>query len=144
MQRQRKVEELKRQGKGTPVTEESFREWQQQKKQKRALFIKKSVEAELRKKKGGKGLQVLTGKDLYEYKRDLFDTVDDDDDDIDIDVVVANGGGADAAEANGGVNGINDNNTAATEDFALAAKVQSDLFLEGGDVDDLDDLDDDD
>jgi hypothetical protein len=30
------------------------------------------VETELRKKKGGKGLAVLSGRDLYEYKRDLF------------------------------------------------------------------------
>lgn len=35
------------------------------------------VEAELRKKKGGKGLSVLSGRDLYEYKKELF--VDDED-----------------------------------------------------------------
>ena len=34
------------------------------------------VEAELKKKKGGKGLSVLSGKDLFQYNRELF--VDDD------------------------------------------------------------------
>ena len=31
----------------------------------------------MKKKKGGKGLSVLTGKDLYAYKKELFETEDD-------------------------------------------------------------------
>lgn len=75
--------------------------------------MKKKLDVELKKKKGGKGLSVLSGKELYQYKKDLFKDQDDD------------------AFENGG--------TANVE--AVAEKVQKDLFLEGDD--DLDDLDDD-
>jgi hypothetical protein len=62
--------------KGTPVTEASFAEWQ------KAKLAKKQAEAEMRlkleqaKKKGGKGLSVLSGKELFSYNASLF--VDDD------------------------------------------------------------------
>lgn len=76
-QRQKLVAELKASGKpGTPVTPETFAAWQEAKRKKKAEAAKKLVEAELKKKKG-KGLAVLSGRDLYEYKRDLF--VDDED-----------------------------------------------------------------
>ncbi len=71
-QRQLKVAELKASGKGTPVTPETFAAWQEGKRKRKAELEKKLVEAELKKKKGGKGLSVLSGRALYEYKRDLF------------------------------------------------------------------------
>jgi hypothetical protein len=71
-QRQRKVAELKAAGKGTPVTPETFQAWQEAKRKRKAEEAKKLVEAELKKKKGGKGLSVLSGRALYEYNRDLF------------------------------------------------------------------------
>lgn len=83
------------------------------------------VETEMRKKKGGKGLAVLSGRDLFEYKKELFDDAhlkDDDDDNLEI---------FDETKE--------EKTEAAVEE--VAAKVQSDLFLEGDDVD-LDDLDD--
>ena len=79
------------------------------------------VEAEFRKKKGGKGLAILSGRDLFEYKKELFndDNLKDESGDI--------------------LNSVNETTEAAVEE--VAAKVQSDLFLEGDD-DDLDNLDD--
>ena len=120
-ERQKKVAELKKSGKGTPVNPETFAAWQEKKRKKRQEAAKKLVEAEMRKKKGGKGLAVLSGRDLFEYKKELFNI--------------------DEAPANG------DETTTEKESVdakveEVAAKVQSDLFLEGDD-DDLDDLEDD-
>ena len=130
-QRQRKVAELKASGKpGTPVNPETFAAWQEKKRKRKADEAKKKVEAELKKKKGGKGLSVLSGRALYEYKQDLFKDQDDGED------VTMND-----STQEGGENG----NAKSTPDNAVeqvAEKVQSDLFLEGDD-DDLDDLDDD-
>eukprot|EP01041_Mallomonas_annulata_P007339 gene7339-14984_t len=62
--------------KGTPVTEESFAKW------RAAKLIRKQEEAEERlrieqsKKKGGRGLSVLSGKELFNFNAALF--VDDD------------------------------------------------------------------
>ena len=105
---------MKASGKGTPVTPETFAAWQERKRKKRQEEAKKLVEAEFKKKKGGKGLSVLSGRDLYEYKKDLFDRTDDDDEE---------GANPDAVAE-------------------VANGLQSDLFLEGDD-EDLDDLDDD-
>jgi len=132
MQRTKLVAELKQQGKtGTPVTPETFAAWQDKKRKARADAARKKVEAEFKKKKGGKGLSVLSGRDLYEYKRDLF--VDKDDDD-----------GAD--EGPTGMSrqssAVSDSNHGTKDVEKVAEKVQSDLFLEGDD-EDLDDLDDD-
>jgi len=125
MQRQLKVEELKKASKngqhGTPVTEETFRIWQEKKRKQRQEQAKKLVEQEFKKKKGGKGLSVLSGRDLYEYKKDVFDKVEDDNDES-----------YDSAKANAPENQVNE----------VAAQVKSDLFLQGSD-EDLDDLDDD-
>lgn len=102
--------------KGTPITEQTFNAWLETKRKKRAAAAKKLVEAEMKKKAGGKGLSVLSGRDLYTYNKDLF--VDDE-------------GATDVAK----IEEQNDNVDVAIEN------VQTDLFL-GGDDDDLDDLDD--
>ena len=91
---------------------------------------KKTVEAEFRKKKGGKGLSVLSGRDLYEFKRDLFDKVDDDDQDNGVDYTREPEVTSEPGSASNGA--VND----------LAENVKTDLFLDGDD-DDLDDIDDD-
>jgi hypothetical protein len=135
MQRQKKVEELKKSGKGTPITPESFAIWQDRKRKIRAEEVRKKVQVELRKKKGGKGLSILSGRDLYEYKKELFD--DRDDDRIDEEE-------EDVKEAPAAANGEDgENGTNGTEETAqVTAQLQSNLFLEGDD-DDLDDLEDD-
>eukprot|EP00518_Triparma_eleuthera_P004354 CAMPEP_0182465184 /NCGR_PEP_ID=MMETSP1319-20130603/9044_1 /TAXON_ID=172717 /ORGANISM="Bolidomonas pacifica, Strain RCC208" /LENGTH=254 /DNA_ID=CAMNT_0024664877 /DNA_START=195 /DNA_END=955 /DNA_ORIENTATION=- len=71
--RQKMFSDLKKSGsKGTPVTEESLRQWQERKRKRKADAARKLVEAEMKKKKGGKGLSVLSGRDLYEYNKGLF------------------------------------------------------------------------
>ena len=129
MQRQKKVAALQASGKkGTPITEKTFKEWQERKRKRLASEAKKKVEAELKKKKGGKGYSVLSGKELYDYKKELFEEGDDE--------AMDEAPGSDSKvteqsrdKSNGGaVDNIVD-------------RVQSDLFLEGDD-DDLDDLDD--
>ena len=137
MQRQKKVEELKKAGKGTPVTPETFAAWQERKRKLRADAAKKKVEVEMKKKKGGKGLSVLSGRELFDYKKELFDDRDDDDTDS---------GGEDndtkppaAAPSTVAENGAADNGRDVEQ---VAAQVQTELFLEGDD-EDLDDLEDD-
>lgn len=131
-QRQQKLKELKASGKaGTPVTEASFKEWQERKRKRKEAEIKKVVEAELRKKKGGKGLSVLSGRELYNYKKDLFK--DDEGDDVEVVGVMGDGDG-DAVISNGSA-------PAGVGVEAVIEKVEKDLFLDGDD--DLDDLDDD-
>lgn len=89
-QRSNLREEYAKAGKtGTPVTPETFAVWQEKKRQKRVLEAKQKVEAEFKKKKGGKGLSVLTGRDLYDYKKELFDKDGDDDDEEQIEQVAA-------------------------------------------------------
>jgi hypothetical protein len=66
---------------GTPVTEASLASWKARRAEKRQLAANAKVEAELKKKKGGKGLSVLSGKELYSYNATLF--VDDEDADLD-------------------------------------------------------------
>ena len=152
-ERQKKVEELKKSGKGTPVTPETFAAWQDRKRKRKAEEAKKLVEAELKKKKGGKGLAVLSGRALYEYKQDLFNVGDDDGDDG---ATVENGtGGQDQKpsstssptdesqkKAEGGSDGGGGGGGGLGQEVEkVAEKVQSDLFLDGDD-DDLDDLED--
>lgn len=119
--RQKLVMELKASGKpGTPVTPETFKIWQDKKRKRRAEEAKKLVEAELKKKKGGKGLSILSGRDLYEYKKELFV----DDENAADDIVASDRLGANE------------------ELEEVAQKVEQSLFLdEEADVD-LDDLDD--
>jgi hypothetical protein len=71
-QRQVKVAELKLSGKGTPVTEVTFKAWQDKKRKRKMEANKKLVDAEMKKKKGGKGLGILSGRALYEFKKELF------------------------------------------------------------------------
>jgi hypothetical protein len=133
-ERQTKVDELKKSGKGTPVTPETFAAWQERKRKRKAEEAKKLVETELKKKKGGKGLGVLSGRALYEYKKDLFNIKDDDDNDMEI---------TEDDKKDGDENTqINGNDTASNNDVEkMAETIQTDLFLEGDD--DLDDLEDD-
>lgn len=58
--------------KGTPVTESSFKLWKEKKKVKRQLELEERVKAEQGKKKGGKGLSVLSGKELFNFDNSLF------------------------------------------------------------------------
>ena len=110
-------------GKGTKVTPESFSVWQEKKRKRRAEAARKLVETELRKKKGGKGLAVLSGRDLYEYKKDLFTIVDEND-------------AQDGAEKS-------DDACSKLEDVTtMVEQGVEELFLTGAD-DDLDDLEDD-
>ena len=143
-ERQQKVQELQRTGKkGTPVTPETFAAWKERKQKKKLEESKKKVEAEFKKKKGGKGLSVLSGRDLYEYKKDLFEKVEDDDDDDDDDdrSATAETNGGSVASTNG-ITKLTGKAASASQVDQVAARVQSDLFLEGDD-DDLDDLVDD-
>jgi DRG Family Regulatory Proteins, Tma46 len=134
-ERQQKVEELKKSGKGTPVTPETFAVWQERKRIRRAEEAKKLVESELKKKKGGKGLAVLSGRALYEYKQDLFNVDDDTKED---------GTAKNKDDVNDEENNENGNGVAASDVEKVAEQVQTNLFLEGDDdLDDLDDLDDD-
>jgi hypothetical protein len=80
-QRQIKVAELKLSGKGTPVTEATFKVWQDKKRKRKMEANKKLLDAEMKKKKGGKGLGILSGRALYEFKKELF--VDDNTDGAD-------------------------------------------------------------
>jgi hypothetical protein len=144
------------------VTEASFKEWHDRKVKARSEAAKKLVEAEMRKKKGGRGLAVLSGRDLYEYKKSLFD-IGNDEQDVDVDlnavdedeeneVAQAQEAGEEEEEEEEEEDGNSKPAAAETTtetqqptngDVAyVAAKVESELFLEGDD-EDLDDLDDD-
>jgi LAS superfamily LD-carboxypeptidase LdcB len=158
VERQKKVAELKAKGiAGTPVTPETFAIWQDKKRQQRAEQAKKLVEAEFKKKKGGKGLAVLSGRDLYEYKKDLFQINDDDVIDegeeqqqeqpqpppngMGIGTTATTTSASATTTATDGQMG-NNNDIPSVEVQEVVEKVQTDLFL-AGDDDDLDDLEDD-
>lgn len=132
-ERQKKVAELKKSGKGTPVTPETFAAWIDKKRKRREEEAKKLVEQELKKKKGGKGLAVLSGRDLFQYKQELFNVEDD------------TAAGEDGDKKMEAVEETKEEEAESADVEEVAAKVQSDLFLEGDDddLDDLDDLDDD-
>jgi hypothetical protein len=103
------------------VTPETFAAWQERKRKRKQEEVRKLVQAELKKKKGGKGLSVLSGRDLYEFKKDLFTKVDDEDDFA----TMEDEEGDEIADVSNGI--------------------QKDLFLneDDDDLDDLDDLEDD-
>lgn len=61
---------------GTPVTAESFARWRADKLVRKQAEAEARLKAEQSKKKGGKGLSVLSGKELFNYNASLF--VDDD------------------------------------------------------------------
>ena len=98
----------------------------EKKRKQREVEAKKAVEVELRKKKGGKGLSVLSGRDLFNYKKELFE--------VDGSAAEENGNMENAGQS------IEEQTGTAVDE--VVSKVKSNLFLEGGD-EDLDDLDDD-
>ena len=57
---------------GTPITESSFAEWKKRKEERRKKEAEERVKAEQTKKKGGKGLSVLSGKELFNFDATLF------------------------------------------------------------------------
>lgn len=153
---------------GTPVTEESLAAWKARRAEKRRLEATAKVEAELRKKKGGKGLSVLSGKELFAYNQSLF--VDDEDADVEQyertsdaedeeddgdetkggagGVAAAGGGQASRAAAVDSDSDSEDEPPVKAQNVAgeqVAVALQESLYLEGSDddLDDLDDLDDD-
>jgi hypothetical protein len=68
---------LQKEGKvGTPVTAETFAAWRQMKLARKQALAEARMKEEALKKKGGKGLSVLSGKELFKYDASLF--VDDD------------------------------------------------------------------
>jgi DRG Family Regulatory Proteins, Tma46 len=171
MERQKVLKELKDTGKvGTPVTPETFAIWNEAKKLKRQAEIKKRVEQELKKKKGGKGLSILSGRDLYEYKKELFNKFDDENDDT-VSMMIMSGASSDDDD-DGVTNAmttttttyrqtsmdVNDDEIVENGDDInhksqggqngknvvndVTTSIQSDLFLQGDD-DDLDELDED-
>jgi DRG Family Regulatory Proteins, Tma46 len=173
MERQKVLVQLKAAGKiGTPVNPETFAAWQEQKRLARQADIKRRVETELRKKKGGKGLSVLSGRDLYEYRKELFTKMDDEDDNNAIynynsndndnngndnentiskqqqqqsSIGTSENGNDDNKNGtrNGTIQNCQDGTTNDTKSMdQVASKIQSDLFLQGDD-EDLDEIDDD-
>lgn len=139
LQRQQKLKELKEKGiKGTPITEETFKAWQERKRKAKEEAAKKLVAAELKKRKGGKGLSVLSGRELFNYKQELFKD-NDDEEEIDGKNETMN-----SDDNNNGESSLVDEDDGIQK---VAAKVESDLFLgdddDDLDLDDLDDLDDD-
>lgn len=139
--RSKLVDDLKKEGKtGTPINPETFAIWQEKKRLKRASEVAKKVEAELRKKKGGKGLSILSGRDLYEYKRELFTKIDEGDGKDDVAMALPSRDDRAANDEEDDNNANDDNNDIVN---GIASQVQADLFLHDGD-DDLDDILDDD
>ena len=57
---------------GTPITESSFAEWKKRKEERKKKEAEERVKAEQTKKKGGKGLSVLSGKELFSFDASLF------------------------------------------------------------------------
>ena len=57
---------------GTPITEKSFAEWKARKEERKRKEAEERVKAEQTKKKGGKGLAVLSGRELFAFDATLF------------------------------------------------------------------------
>eukprot|EP01068_Selenidium_serpulae_P015441 Selendium_serpulae@DN6214_c0_g1_i1.p2 len=81
---------------GTPVTEDSFKKWKIRKEEERLAAIE-AERLKAAKKTGGKGLEVLTGKDLFTFDPSMF--VDDlgAADECDYDEEIEEAGGEDSA-----------------------------------------------
>jgi hypothetical protein len=58
--------------KGTPVTADSFAKWRIEKLARKQAEAEARLKSEQSKKKGGKGLSVLSGKELFSYNASLF------------------------------------------------------------------------
>ncbi|CAM9468445.1 unnamed protein product [Chrysoparadoxa australica] len=120
-------EKLRQEGKvGTPVTNESLAKWKADRAEKKRRAEKELVEKEIKKKGKAKGLNVLSGRALFDYDATLFK---DDDDAVDNSTMAER---QEATDEDGG-----------DETKKLSEQVNTSLFVD--DVDeDLDDLDDDD
>lgn len=71
-------EAMRQQGRqGTPITAETFALWKQRKAARLRQEAETALKAEQLKRKGGKGLSLLSGKQLFAHDASLF--VDDDD-----------------------------------------------------------------
>eukprot|EP00606_Chrysophyceae_sp_TOSAG23-5_P000869 GSChrysophyteH2.ASY1.ANO1.1423.1 assembled CDS len=57
---------------GTPVNETTFSAWRKKKLEERQKAAEERVRIEQTKKKGGKGLSVLSGRELFKYDASLF------------------------------------------------------------------------
>jgi len=81
-ERQRIVENHKQNAtEGTPVTEESFQSWQEERNRKRGKNpIPRNEPTEPKNIQGGKEAAVLSGRDLFHFNQDLFFDDNDDDD----------------------------------------------------------------
>uniref|UniRef100_A0A7S2BQG9 ZC3H15/TMA46 family C-terminal domain-containing protein n=1 Tax=Octactis speculum TaxID=3111310 RepID=A0A7S2BQG9_9STRA len=134
---------------GTPVTEESLARWKSDREERRRLANIAKVEAEMKKKKGGKGLSVLSGKDLFAYNQSLF--VDDEEAD-DEKYERSSDVGEEEAEENrdaGAAAAKREEQLEAAAEVivensageAVTVALQESLYLDGDD-DDLDGLDD--
>eukprot|EP00923_Selenidium_pygospionis_P007518 GHVN01012864.1.p2 GENE.GHVN01012864.1~~GHVN01012864.1.p2 ORF type:complete len:364 (+),score=107.25 GHVN01012864.1:1816-2907(+) len=142
-------------GTGTPVTLESFEKW---KKEKEAARVR-AVEAErvkAAKKTGGRGLEILSGRDLFSYDPTLF--VDDDGAADEMDYEEDEEEEAERhereeeesrraqAEATSATNNDDDDNDderdGGEESEGSLGAERAHLFLEEGNEPDLDDLDD--
>jgi hypothetical protein len=132
--RQSKLKELKESGKkGTPVTAETLKVWMENKRKRKFEENSKLVQIEMRKKKGGKGLSVLSGRALYEYNKELF--IDDKDaNDVDTKAI----GGLNEGEEEEEGNSSSIFHFADDADVA-GQRLEEHLFL-GDDTEDLDDL----
>ncbi|KAJ1451321.1 hypothetical protein M885DRAFT_530087 [Pelagophyceae sp. CCMP2097] len=126
---------------GTPVTLATFTAWKAAKLEKKLDAKRALIKAEQLKKKGGKGLSILSGRDLYLMQKDLF--VDDADaaddyarDAADEDEVYdEHGRRLDDGDADATADAAN-----ASADDAGFAAVDASLYLDDDDLDD-DDLD---
>eukprot|EP00743_Colponemidia_sp_Colp-15_P001603 GILK01001750.1.p1 GENE.GILK01001750.1~~GILK01001750.1.p1 ORF type:complete len:367 (-),score=102.84 GILK01001750.1:158-1258(-) len=108
---------------GTPVTLESFTRWKEEKARRRAEEVETRRQAEA-KKTGGRGLGVLSGRDLFSYDPSLFvddaDAIDEAEYEVQEEQVDEDGQG----------------------DTTESGAIQENLFLEGADeLPDEDDLD---
>ena len=140
----------------------------------RLILFTQQADAEMKKKKGGKGLSVLNGKELFQYKQELFIDDDEADDDVyerrsdaDEDEEVegedamagpdgsCGGGGSTTSKAHffddsggaaaGGGGAAEDSGKAPSRSAAEEVKFKESLYLdEDEDLDDLDDLSDED
>ena len=136
--------------KGTPVTAETLKAWQERKRKRKEEEERKILEKEMKKKKGGKGLSVLSGRALYAYNQSLFADEEGESETLDVNAVPRSGlnddasGNATAAVATAGSEQKESIFEFGQKGEAVddtAKKIDETLFLEGED-DDLDDLED--
>ncbi len=128
--------------KGTPVTEESLAKWKADRKAKQRAEERKLVERKLAEK-GKKGLNVLSGRALYDYDSSIFK---DDANAVDQEEMQQRVDGKEmqtnaAATTAASVSGESICKDQVADDIMNG--VQKDVFLQedGDDLDDLDDLD---